>query len=83
MTFTYQKPFAPGMTAAERDCQSIRFDILQLNQKLPALIAAAEADPDRWNIGRLMARRKAIAEAEARLAQCEARIAAETAQGAL
>jgi hypothetical protein len=36
-----------------------------------------EAAPDRWNTSKLAARRKTLADAEARFARCEARIAAE------
>jgi uncharacterized protein YlxW (UPF0749 family) len=77
MTLTYQKPFGPGMTPAKRDRQNIHDDILQLQQKVARLTAEVEAAPDRWNTSKLAARRKTLAEAEARLARCEARIAAE------
>jgi hypothetical protein len=41
------------------------------------LTAEVEAAPDRWNTSKLAARRKTLADAEARFARCEARIAAE------
>jgi len=77
MTFTYQKPFGPGMTPAKRDRQNIHGDILQLQQKVARDLAEVEAAPDRWNTSKLAARRKTLADAEARFARCEARIAAE------
>lgn len=77
MTFTYQRPFGPGMTPAKRDRQNIHDDILQLQQKVARDLAEMEAAPDRWNTSKLAARRKTLAEAEARFARCEARIAAE------
>jgi uncharacterized protein YlxW (UPF0749 family) len=77
MTFTYQKPFAPGMTPAKRDLQNIHDDLWQLQQKVARLTAEVEAAPDRWNTSKLAARRKTLADAEARFARCEARIAAE------
>jgi hypothetical protein len=77
MTFTYQKPFGPGMTPAKRDRQNIHGDILQLQQKVARLTAEVEADPSYWNVIHLKARRKAVVDAEARLAKCQARIAAE------
>ena len=80
---TYQKPFGPGMTPAKRDRQAIYYDLVQLQQKVARLTAEVEAAPDRWNLGHLKARRKAVVDAEARLAKCEARVAAEAAQGAL
>lgn len=73
----YQKPFGPGMTPAKRDLQNIHDDILQLQQKVARDLAAVEADPSYWNTSKLAARRKTLADAEARLAECEARIAAE------
>ena len=79
----YQKPFGPGMTPAKRDRQAIYYDLVQLQQKVARLTAEVEAAPDRWNLGHLKARRKAVVDAEARLAKCEARVAAEAAQGAL
>ena len=77
---TYQKPFGPGMTPAKRDLQSVYFDLLQLQQKVTRLTSEVAAAPDRWNLGHLKARRKAVVDAEARLAKCEARVAAEAAQ---
>jgi hypothetical protein len=41
------------------------------------LTAEVEAAPDHWNVIHLKARRKAVVDAEARFARCEARIAAE------
>ena len=79
---TYQKPFGPGMTPAKRDLQSAHFDLVQLRQKVARLTAEVEADPSYWNVIHLKARRKAVVDAEARLAKCEARVAAEAAQGA-
>ena len=76
----YQKPFGPGMTPAKRDRQAIYYDLVQLQQKVARLTAEVEAAPDRWNLGHLKARRKAVVDAEARLAKCEARVAAEAAQ---
>ena len=80
MTFTYQKPFGPGMTPAKRDLQSVHYDLVQLRQKVARLTAEVEAAPDRWKLSHLKARRKAVVDAEARLAKCEARVAAEAAQ---
>jgi hypothetical protein len=77
MTLTYQRPFGPGMTPAKRDRQNIYDDILQLQQKVARLTAEVEADPSYWNVIHLKARRKTLADAEARFARCEARIAAE------
>jgi hypothetical protein len=77
MTFTYQKPFGPGMTPAKRDLQNIHDDLWQLQQKVARLTAEVEAAPDHWNVIHLKARRKAVVDAEARFARCEARIAAE------
>ena len=79
----YQKPFGPGMTPAKRDRQAVYYDLVQLQQKVARLTAEVEAAPDRWNLNHLKARRKAVVDAEARLAKCEARVAAEAAQGAL
>ena len=83
MTLTYQRPFGPGMTPAKRDRQNIHDDILQLQQKVARLTAEVEAAPDRWNLNHLKARQGAVARVEAQLAECEARVAAEAAQGAL
>jgi hypothetical protein len=77
MTFTYQRPFGPGMTPAKRDLQNIHDDLWQLQQKVARLTAEVEAAPDHWNVIHLKARRKTLADAEARFARCEARIAAE------
>ena len=82
MTITYQKPFGPGMTPAKRDLQNVYYDLLQLQQKVTRLTAEVEAAPDHWNVVHLKARRKAVVDAEARLAKCEARVAAEAAQEA-
>jgi hypothetical protein len=78
---TYQKPFGPGMTPAKRDRQAVYFDLVQLQQKVARLTAAVEADPSYWNVVHLKARRKAVVDAEARLAKCQARVDAEAAQG--
>ena len=77
---TYQKPFGPGMTPAKRDRQAIYYDLVQLQQKVARLTAEVEADPSYWNVIHLKARRKAVVDAEAQLAKCEARVAAEAAQ---
>jgi len=77
MNIFYQKPFAPGMTPAKRDLQNVYYDLLQLQQKVTRLTAEVEAAPDHWNVVHLKARRKAVVDAEARFARCEARIAAE------
>jgi hypothetical protein len=82
MKITYQKPFAPGMTPAKRDLQNVYYDLLQLQQKVAHLTAAVEADPSYWNVIHLKARRNAVVDAEARLAKCQARVAAEAAQEA-
>ena len=79
----YQKPFGPGMTPAKRDRQAVYYDLVQLQQKVARLTAEVEAAPDRWNLGHLKARQGAVARVEAQLAECEARVAAEAAQGAL
>ena len=79
----YQKPFGPGMTPAKRNLQSVYFDLVQLQQKVARLTAEVEAAPDRWNLGHLKARQGAVARVEAQLAECEVRVAAEAAQGAL
>ena len=78
---TYQKPFSPGMTPAKRDRQAVYYDLVQLQQKVARLTAEVEAAPDRWNLGHLKARQGAVARVEAQLAECEARVAAEAAQG--
>ena len=77
MTLTYQRPFGPGMTPAKRDRQNIHDDLLQLQQKVARLTAEVETVPSYWNVIHLKARRKAVVDAEARLAKCQARIAAE------
>lgn len=77
---TYQKPFGPGMTPAKRDLQSVYFDLVRLQQKVARLTAEVEAAPSYWNVIHLKAGRKAVVDAEARLAKCEARVAAEAAQ---
>jgi hypothetical protein len=78
---TYQRPFGPGMTPAKRDRQAVYFDLVQLQQKVARLTAEVEAAPDRWNVTHLKARQGAVARVEALLAKCEARVAAEAAQG--
>ena len=83
MTIKFEKPFGPGMTPAKRNLQAVYCNLVRLQQKVTRLTAEVERAPDRWNRNHLKARQGAVARVEAQLAECEARVAAEAAQGAL
>ena len=76
----FQRRSSPGMTRSKFELQTEQFELQRHLYILPREIADAEANPSRFNLIKVKVRHKAIADTEARVAKCQARVDAEAAQ---